>query len=737
MLKRVFSQDFVMGMLLTAIFVVLPYSQLSGVQNTLNRLEGILYDIRLNATLPAVPRKVAERVVIIDIDEKSMREQGRFPWSRAKLAELVDTLMAAGVIVAAFDIFFAEPEENLIAQLSQQLPDMDEPVAHYLQQVKTQVDADIRLANSLQDAEVVLGFLMHDEAQLAIGHLPESPLIWQPTENSKAYVRQFQAVIANIQSLQSSASGGGFINAIGEQDGFIRKAALVARYQDKLYPSLALETARIYTLSDEIETRVYRQGSIEMFQAVKIADTWIETDEYGQILIPYKGKQGSFPYYSATDVMTGRVGMEELAGTVVFVGTSAVGLADLRATPVGNQYPGVEVHANVFESLLHPEYMPFQPGETEAISLILVILTGILLAIVIPRQGPTVIVMFAGVMLAAHIALNWYLWSQYNVSLPYLILILLILTHAIYYSTTGYFNEASNRKQIKNMFGQYVPPAYLDKLMKAGKELELKSEKRDMTVLFTDVRSFTSISEQFTPEELSEYLNRYFSVVTKVIFDHRGTIDKYVGDMVMAFWNAPLDDDKHAENAVHTALIMQAETDSLSVEFQAKGWPAIKTGTGISTGPMNVGDMGSVYRRSYTVLGDSVNLGSRLEGLTKFYGVSILVSDTTMERCSNIAFRHIDKVKVVGKDNAVNIYEPIGIQQDLSSLHEQFLTLHQEGIDAYFKRDWDKATKMFSQLLEQKLLSIQVYQLYLKRIDQLRQENLPADWDGVMKHARK
>ena len=381
--------------------------------------------------------------------------------------------------------------------------------------------------------------------------------------------------------------------------------------------------------------------------------------------------------------------------------------------------------------------MPFQPNVSEEILFVLTVLTGLVLSLLMPKQGPTTIIFLALTFLALHIGANWYLWAGHNVSLPYFILVALTLTLSIYFSTTGYFSEAQNKKQITNMFGQYVPPAYLDKLIRAGKELELKSERREMTVLFTDVRKFTSISEGMTPEELSSYLNKYFSVVTEIIFDYHGTIDKYVGDMVMAFWNAPLDTPNHAEQAVLTALKMTEETESLSVEFQAKGLPKLQTGTGISTGLMSVGDMGSKYRRSYTVLGDSVNLGSRLEGLTKYYGVSILVSETTQAACPNIGFRKIDTVQVVGKNVPVEIYEPLGLRENLSSMHESLLLKHQKAMLYYFAQEWGHAEQLFTELLEQKILSTKVYLLYLERIASLKEQSLPDDWDGVMKHVRK
>lgn len=735
MLKRILSKDFIMGILLTSIFILLPHSKIEGVQKFLSRLDGIAYDVRLLATLPTEQRKTDVNVVIVDIDEKSMMEQGRFPWTRTKVAELVDKLMAAGVAVTAFDIFFAESEPNPLVELNVRVPQIEGYFGDEMATLVRDVDADLSFSQALEQSESVLGFLLHNDALLTVGQLPPSVINWTIPDNTQAYVRSYEAAVANISILQNSAIGGGFINAVGDPDGFIRRAALVAQYNGELYPSLALEAARIYTLVDAIETQTFEQDELQLFQAIKIKDQWIETDEYGQVLIAYKGKQRSFPYYSATDILHGRIGAEELAGAVVFIGTSATGLADLRATPVGNQYPGVEVHANVFESLIHPEFMPFEPNETVAINFLMTLITGLLLAIFLPKRGATTILAIALGFILFHIGFNWYLWTEYRVSLAYFIQLALVVLLSIYFSTTAFFVESKNKKQMKEMFGQYVPPAYVEKLLVSGKVLT--PERREMTVLFNDIRNFTSISEKFTPEQLSEFLNIYLSQATEIIFNNNGTVDKYVGDMVMAFWNAPLDDENHAQNAVLTALLMQQTAENLSIEYANRDWPDIKTGTGISTGQMNVGDMGSKHRSSYTVLGDAVNLGARLEGLTKYYGVGIIVAETTYEACNGILFRFLDKVTVVGKDMAVSIYEPICLKNEASSIHSNNLDKHNAAYRAYYEQQWDEATKLFLALKSQKVFSTKVYDIFLANIEKYRQLELPENWDGVTKHARK
>lgn len=569
--------------------------------------------------------------------------------------------------------------------------------------------------------------------------MPEHVIQWNRILAHRSDIGAYNSVLANLEILQSSASGAGFLNSTPESDGFIRKSSLVLNYRNKLYPSLALEVARVYTLSDKIEAVSKTTEGISWLQGLTFGKSLIPTNEKGQVLIPFKGKKFSFPYISATDVLKHRVGAEQLEGTVAFVGTSALGLADLRTTSVGVQYPGVEVHANIFESLLHPEILPYEPDTTLAIVFTLLCLTGIILALAMANQGPIVILILSLLSLTLHISLNWYLWIEMQISLPLFQVLLLVILLSLYYGTSGFVKENSKRKQIKSMFDQYVPPAYIDKLLHSDKNLALKSERRIMTVLFADIRDFTTLSEQFTAEELSDFMQQYLTEVTGIIFHNQGTIDKYVGDMVMAFWNAPLDDQKHSYNAVITALNMISATEKLTVLFKEKNWPAVTIGVGVSTGEMNVGDMGSTYRKAYTVLGDAVNLGSRIESLTKYYGVDILINEESYQEISKegLLCRQVDKIKVKGKHEAVNVYQPIGLENEISLEVIQQIQLHQQAMSNYFAGNWHQAKDMFCQLQQTSLLSTKVYDIYLTRLQSLNSSEAHESWDGVFSHSEK
>lgn len=738
MITSLRSKGFLVGLVITFLVIGLNFIRVDNVQKLLQRIEGILYDARLVATLSEKPRQFDEQVIIIDIDEKSMREQGRYPWSRSKVSDLVTKLMDAGVVVVAFDIFFAEPERNAIEVVLSKNQHLAPQSKEQLKQLIGSVNFDQEFAETLGNSEVVLGFLFDDSAQNS-GQLPDAVIDWSHDQGQLSEIATFDHVLGNISILQSAATGAGFINSVPESDGFIRKASLVLNYQGQLYPSLALEAARIYTLADNIEAKSKVSGDATWLQGLSFGSHFIPTNEKGQIFIPYKGRERSFQYISATDVLNDRVEHDLLDGSVAFIGTSAVGLADLRTTSVGVQYPGVEVHANVFEGLIHPEILPVELDITVALVFTLLLLTGFILAMLMTNQGPMRILIISLVSFALHISFNWYCWWALKISLPLFQVILLITLLTIYYGAAGFVSENANRKKIKNMFDQYVPPAYIEKMIRSAKGVELKTERREMSVLFADIRDFTTLSEQFTPEELSDFLKEYLSEATAIIFNNKGTIDKYVGDMIMALWNAPLEDENHAVNAVISAMQLISLTEVLSEQFKEKNWPAIRVGIGISSGEMVVGDMGSTYRKAYTVLGDAVNLGARIESLTKYYGVDILVSSSTFEDITqhNVICRKMDRIKVKGKNTAVEIYQPIGFEADLTDAIKADVILHEVAIEHYLTGNFIEAQEMFTQLKQNANLPITIYSILIERIANLIDNVDATNWDGVYTHESK
>ncbi|WP_249330721.1 adenylate/guanylate cyclase domain-containing protein [Pseudoalteromonas sp. S3178] len=722
---------------MTLLVAAIELFSTGAIAQLLNRVEGILYDSRLVLTLPTTPQQFDETVVIIDIDDKSMAEQGRFPWSRSKMAELVSKLTEAGVIVIAFDIFFSEPEINPVSQIESEFPNFINSNKLTINEVKKKIDADSKFANVLSNNDTVLGFLLNNETHQQINPLPSSSVDWMLDDQKNSQFIEFSGAAVNIPTLQNKASGNGFINAHSENDGFIRKASLVHKVGNTLYPSLALEAARLYTLADKIETRSHILNNITLFDGIKFNDQWIQTDEYGKILIPYKGPAGSFTYYSATDILKNKIGESELEGSVAFIGTSAIGLADLRATPVGLQYPGVEVHANIFRGLIHPELLPAQPSwSSGATLLMIVVIGGLLTTLSYQKSARHIVVVTLGIAVLVTL-FNFYLWTIEKISLPLFMPLLLITLLSGYYIFVGSIAEMKHSRKIKSMFDQYVPPDHINQLINQSSDLPQQSVKRNMTVLFADIRGFTSLSENMSAHQLSEYLNEYLSATTEIIFKHSGTIDKYVGDMIMAFWNAPLQDDDHAKHGVEAAMAMLKGLSSINQAFLEKNLPAISIGIGLNTADMNVGDMGSKYRKAYTVLGDAVNLGSRVESLTKFYEVAILVTKETMRACPHISFRLIDKVQVVGKTTATELFEPIDFTDSLNTTQLAELSKSEVAMTHYYNKNWQQSLSLLIELESTSVFSSHIYTVFIKRINETNLKTLSKDWNGAFRHQTK
>lgn len=728
-----------LGLLMTIVSSLMVNPDQPLLKNAIDRVEGIIYDLRLNATLPQQVRSSDHNIFIVDIDEKALKQYGRFPWTRHTVKQLVTNLVDAGVVVIAFDITFSEPEINpldtvLNTDLGNKLSGLS---ANQLSQLRDELDADGQFAQVLGDTDIVLGVLFQPEAEVSVGKLKNTTVEQLDSSALKVKGIDFPGHLANVDILQQAVYGQGFFNSAPDQDGFIRRAALVIKHKGEFYPSLALEAARLFNLAEKIdlETTPVPYTDIHSITGVKFGNNHIPTDEFGRVLVPFRGGQKSFPYYSAADILNGSIDANLLEGGIAFVGTSAVGLADLRATSVGLQYPGVEVHANVFEGILQPELFSYRPDWWEGALYLQVLVLGLVLSVALPLLGPARMAVVGGVSFLFVVGLNLFMWHQ-QVALPVIQPLGVVAFITVYNLARGFFAESSNKQQIKSMFDQYVPPAHIDKMLNDPNGVSLDGERKQMSVLFSDIRSFTSISEKLSASELKTLLNEYFSPITKSIFEHQGTIDKYVGDMVMAFWGAPLNDPNHAENAVLGGFDMLHITEQLRKQFLQKGWPEIHVGIGINTGEMNVGDMGSEYRRAYTVLGDAVNLGSRLESLTKFYGLAFLVSEFTKSQCPNVLFRPVDKVKVKGKNDAVAIFEPVCEVKNSSAKIEQELQDLEIAYGFYLAQNWQGAEQKYRELLSQ-YPQKKLYQIYLDRIEQLKTRTLSSDWDGTYTHTSK
>lgn len=697
----------------------------------LDRLDLMLYDLRFNVLLPySRPQPSAQPVVIIDIDERSLKEVGHWPWSRKVVAELVDKLVAAGVVSITFDVVFSEPETNMAQALAAAQP-VGTPLAGALEALTPDFDYDSLMANSISKTDVILGYILH-RGVFRTGVMPESRVDMAAEDVQHTPVEHMGGYTASIPVLQQAARAQGFINGDPDPDGTVRRAPLVLRYENQLYPSLALQTAMTYLLLDSVKPDVI-DGNIQGFT---LGDKQIHTDAKGQMLVPYRGRQGSFPYIPAVDVLQGKADPKVLAGSIAMVGTSAIGLVDLRTTPVGAMYPGIETQATLVDALLRGA-APYKPDFAAGANAVAILLLGLLLAILLPFMGPAMMTLIGTLSLAALVAGNVWLWQERGLDMPVSAPLLTVALLYVINIAFGFFTSSQQKDQIKGMFGQYVAPAHIDRLLGDPSALSFAGESKKMTVLFSDIRGFTDMSETLSAADLKSLLNRYFTPMTEIIFEQQGTIDKYVGDMIMAFWGAPLNDPQHELHAVMAAMLMQKKQAALREEFQRIGLPAIHTGIGINTGAMNVGDMGSTYRRAYTVLGDAVNLGSRLESITKFYGAAILVSESTYAAVQEaFVWREVDYMQVKGKKEAIRVYEPLALHTEADADLLQQVAQYSAARSAYLARQWDAAQQLFLALATATNFK-KICTVYLQRIARYRNEQLPEDWCGIWQHTDK
>jgi adenylate cyclase len=710
----------------------------------LTSLENLAFDARLNLTLPAVSDK---KVVIIDIDEKSLQKIGRWPWNRDVMSKIIDSLFDHYQIMElGFDVVFAEPDIDQAGKMLEKMasgPLSNDPsfLAEY-QKIAPGLKRDELFAQSLKGRKTIMGVVFKNQGSSTAsssGTLPAP--VWELDRNTKGQI-PFQAptsYTANLKILQDAAYGGGFFdNPLLDEDGVFRRVPLLQQYGDQVHESLALALTRAALGSPRVELIAASNESNqqELFlEGVKIGDTVIPVDEKAGVLVPYIGRQKSFDYISAVDVLNKKVDPKRLLNKIAIFGTSAPGLLDLRTTPLEPAYPGVEIHANIIQGILDQRVM-HKPGYTRGLEFILIFIIGLLLTFLLPLLSALWSSLTISSMLALIISSNFYFWIGHQLVLPLATPVMLVVMLFTLQMTYGFFVESRGKRQLAHLFGQYVPPELVEEMSKKMKEINLDGELREMSVLFTDVRGFTTISEGMAPKELTEFINGFLTPITRVIHEERGTIDKYMGDAVMAFWGAPLADPQHALHALSAAIRIEQQMKSLREEFAVKGWPPIYVGVGINTGEMNVGNKGSEFRVDYTVLGDAVNLGSRLEGLTKYYGVDIITSEYTRHAVPEFEYRELDRVTVKGKDKPVTIYEPLGLLETVDKTVRQDLKRFHLGLKHYRAQHWDEAEReIFA--LSQRDPERRIYQIYLDRIQFFRNTPPDSNWNGSFAHTSK
>jgi adenylate cyclase len=711
-----------------------------------NGLELLIYDARMNLQ----PFVLDKRIVIVDIDDKSLSEVGRWPWGRNIIATLVNQLSEKYQAKAiGFDVMFSEPDTSsgyttLEALANHELKNIPQINAR-IRELKPSLDFDARLAKSFKSHPVVLGYVMQDEKKT--GLLPPPAFTATDLNGRDLEIHSVNGYIANLKPLQEAAKNGGFFNATDiDYDGVLRSTPLMIKVGNDFYESLALATARVALNATTIrpvfakidfqnaeDQRKYSALEYLRFNSTpEPRNIAVDPDLMAKIQFRGEGgpKGGAFRYVSAVDVIKGKLAPEELAHSIFLIGTSASGLYDLRSTPVNAAYPGVEVHANIIKSILEGDFK-HQPDYSIAIDLLQILFLGIVLTIVLSQLTPLYSILFTAVISFVFVAINFWAYQSLNLVLPIATALLLTFTLFIFNIAWGYWFEFRKGRALANRFSEYVAPELVAEMAENPETYTMEGELRELTIMFADVRDFTTISESLEPNELREFINIYLTAMSENIRDsHQGTLDKYIGDCVMAFWGAPVPFDDHATRAVASALLMQQTAAKLNVEFLARGWPPLKIGIGLNTGPVRVGDMGSKIRRAYTVMGDAVNLSSRLEGITKVYGVGIVVGEATKAAVPSYAFRELDRVRVKGKNEPVAIFEPIALVTELTQSQRDHLAQWENALALFRAQQWDQAEKIILDLQRNNPEDI-LYKQYLDNIAEFKKQGPGTDWDGV------
>jgi len=718
------ARRWLVALVIIGIFLLHPLTQF-GKSSFLNKLEAIAYDTRLKFTLP--PKQDDPQVLIVDIDEASLAKEGRWPWPRDKLArltrQLFDVYQARAV---GFDVLFAEADRSsgidVLDTLAQGDLKSDRLFAEALATRRPELDFDAQFADALRGKPVVLGFGFTDQAQEK-GTLPPPLFVSQDLGHGKIRILAEIGYAANFAPLEEAAAGSGHFDPVFDADKVVRRVPMVKLYRGGYYPALSLALSSVVLEAKAVKPRF---GPDNVLEAFDVGGLVIPVAEDGTALIPFRGPERTFRYRSATDVLAGTA-KADFAGAVVLVGTTAKGLQDLRATPLAPDFPGVEIHANLISGMLNGSFKSVPPN-ANAVEAIIMVVTGLILVFVIPFRRPLVNVLGVALIMVSVVATNLWLWNTHNYAIPLAATLTMLVVLFGWNMLAGFMREERKIRRVSAMFGEYVPPQRVAQMVESGERYSMAGESRELTVLFCDVREFTALSENLTPQDLSAMMNAYLTPMTSVIHTYRGTVDKYIGDSIMAFWGAPVPNEHHARDGINAALSMQEKIPALTREFNARGWPALAIGIGINSGAMNVGDMGSEFRKAYTVLGDAVNLASRLEGLTKEYGVPVIIGEDTRNAVPEMICRELDRVRVKGRAHAVTIYQPLG--KTLGTDLGDELGEWDAALAEYRARKFVEAESAFAALASAHSAQ-KLYALYRARCVAFRNQPPAPDWDGA------
>jgi adenylate cyclase len=682
-------------------------------------------------------------VRIVDIDEESLKRLGQWPWPRSEIARLVDRLGELGAVTVALDILFPEPDRmsaTNLARLWREGPDPGNEQTAFQQTLAHLPDPDATLAESLKRLPTVTAFVLSERGEgqppalkAGFANAGDDPLL---------FVAHFPHAITALPQIEAAAAGNGAVNYIADTGNIVRRAPLLLALNDKLYPSFAAEALRVaqgassYTIKASGASREQNFGEATGITHVRIGQAIVPTDATGAVLLHDTGHVPQ-RFVPAWRVLEPDFDPTPIAGNIVIIGASAEAINDLKPTPTAALIPGVEIHAQVIEQILAGDYLR-RPDWAVGAELVYLVVFGSLLIVTIRRVGALWSALIAIAFGGLAISLSWYGFSREGLLVdPFYPCVVALLVY-LSCSLIGYLRSERDKRFVRTAFGHYLSPIMVEALTKNPDQLKLGGEIRDLTLLFSDVRGFTHIAEQLDPGELTTLINRFLTPLTRAIHAAGGTVDKYMGDCIMAFWNAPLDVADHPAKAVQAALAMRAElgrlNEALTAEAAQTGRPAvtIAAGIGLNSGAACVGNMGSEQRFAYSVIGDAVNIASRLESLSRAYGVDIIIGEDTARQVPGLAFLELDQVRVKGRAAPLRIFAVLGDGATAETpAFKRLAERHQQMIAAYRAQDWTAARATLDECRRLDATLAEFYDLYDRRIADYAAAPPPANWDGV------
>ncbi len=684
-------------------------------------------------------------VVLAVVDEKSIGKEGKWAWPRSKLAKLVTKLSEAGARVIAFDITFTEPDENdkwmvqTIESIKQEIKDFsiwDTGINDYLDDLKLKAANDKLLAEAIKNssAKVVGGYFFHmdyegpsymDEKDIRINEDNIYGSSYKKVrEKGEAFFYKATAPQANIGIISDASDYSGFFNMIPDSDGVARRIPTVIKFNYGMYAPLSLMAASVF-MESPLSIDVDENSEITL----QLGNILIPVDGNGRIMVNYRGDEKSFPHISVTDILNGKFSDNDFKDKIVIVGVTSIGVYDLRVTPFSEAFPGVEIHANIVDNILSGDFL-YQSPMYGLFTVLTIIAAVVCLGFVLPRTGIIFGAMAAFSMFTGYIMLCRHMFSEQGIVLNLVYPLSTIIFIYVCITSYKYIAESKQKKFIKNAFSTYLAPSVVDHLIKSPEKLVLGGEERIITAFFSDVQGFTSISEKLAPKELVELLNEFLTEMTDIILKYEGTVDKFEGDAIIAFFGAPNDLNNQAEAACAACIDMQKRLAELREKWRSLKKPELKMRIGLCTGSAVIGNMGSKSRMDYTMMGDTVNTAARLEGVNKVYGTYVMVSETTFSATfGRIAARELDSINVVGKKEPVKIYELLGYSHEVDDRIKKLTDQYIIGLYAYRVQDWDKAIKFFKEVLDI-APDDGPTRTMLQRCDEFRITPPGENWDG-------